>query len=53
MFSIDMDKISRIYELNVYGDVKKEKNVDKDTSRIEDVNDIIFQSLTAMPETIS
>lgn len=53
LFSIDMDKISRIYGLNVYGEVKKEKNVGKDTSRIEDVNDIIFQSLTAMPETIS
>jgi hypothetical protein len=51
--SVDMDKISRIYGLNVYGEFKKEKNVGKDTTRIDDVNDIIFESLTAMPEKIS
>jgi hypothetical protein len=53
LFSVDMDKITRIYGLNVYGEVKEEKIVEKDTNRIDDVNDIIFQTLTAMPETFA
>lgn len=51
--SVDIDKISTIHGLTVYGEFRKEKNVGKDTTRIDDVNDIIFESLTAMPETIS
>ena len=46
LMSIKINNIKQVNGYYVYGDVKQEKTVSVDTSRVDDVNEVIFATLT-------